>query len=137
MKNIDIDWLMKFQSIVDRMNRSVVPYRQCSRCDKEVFTIRVFNKLLKNKSYKLRINDKVYYGMFIECIIKVNGEPAYKKCGVNFHLGYSNSEYTISFFDATKSNFTNLSKLHWNTIINIEYNEVPNEEFYTLASKFI
>jgi hypothetical protein len=137
MKQINIPWLNKFQSIVDKQNRSSVNYRQCSRCDKEVFTIRVFNKLIKNKAYKLKIKDKIYYGMFVEYSIKVNGNFAYNTCGVNFHLGYSNHEYSISFLGANNTTFIKLSKLHWNDIIEIQYEEIPVIKFYEICSLYV
>jgi hypothetical protein len=137
MKKIDINWLKKFQSIVDKQNRSSVTYRQCSRCDKEVFVIRVFNKLIKNKTYKLKIKDKIYYGMFILASIKVNSKFAYKTCGVNFHLGYNNHEYSISFLDANNSKFIKLSKIHWNDIIKIQYEEIPVSKFYEICLLYI
>ena len=137
METINITWLKKFQSIVDKQNRSSVNYRQCSRCDKEVFTIRVFNKLIKNKAYKIKIKDKIYYGMFPEYSIKVNGNFAYNSCGVKFHLGYGNHEYSIYFLDANNITFINLSKLHWNYIIKLQYEEIPVSKFCEICSLYV
>ncbi len=137
MKTINIDWLKKFQSIVDRLDRASSKYRQCSRCDKEVFTIRVFNNHIKDKSFKLRIKNRIYYGMFIQSVIKVDKVFAYNTCGVNFHLGYGSNEYNISFFDATTNSFTKISRVHWNDIIRIEYEEIDNEKFYEICKMFL
>lgn len=135
MKDLEVNWLKKFQSIVDKQGRGSSNYRQCSRCDKEVFTIRVFNKLLKNKTFKLKIKDNIYYCLFVELNVSTNGIPTYKYCGVKFHLGYSLSEYDVYFIDAQGKRVEMV--LHYNDVIRLEYEEIPLSLYQEMLSYYI
>lgn len=136
MKNIDINWLKKFKSIVDKLERYNSDYRQCSRCNKEVFVIRYFNKVIQDRSFKLRLKNRIYYAMFLSYKIYGNGVFLYKSCGINFYKGYGDSEFKISFFDANNTEDNNYGRIHWNDILDIQYEEISNEEFYKICKLY-
>jgi hypothetical protein len=137
MKTIDINWLRTFESYLDKQDRGVSNYRQCSRCNKEVFTIRYFNKFLTNKTFKLRIEDKIYYAMFVSSSITNSNRIKYKTTGATYYLGYTPFALNISFLSAVNVESVSFRNLKWNDITNILYEEIENEKFYEVCKLFM
>lgn len=136
MKKIDINFLKKIDSILDNLSRTNESYRDCGRCEKDIFIIRLFNKILKtNKTYKVKIKNEIYYALFPDVSIKSDNKVKYKTCGISFHYGHSNSEYNIHFLNE-KAKMTYFKKIHWNDIIDIEYDQITYDLYYNVLKLF-
>lgn len=135
MKKINIDWLKKIQSKIDKLDRNSSNTKD-SRCQKEVFIHRYF-RFLKNKYFKIQIKNEIHYAFFNSNKVTVNnGEHIYFTNGIDFFLGYSKHEYNISFLDE-RLKWKNFSKIHWNDIIKIKYEEITNKKYLDIVTNFI
>ena len=102
MKTIDINWLLKILTIVEKLQRSTKSKSKDSRCEKEIFICRYF-KFLENKYFKIKIKNRVYFAAFSKSTTTVSGclkdNYKYNSYGVKFYLGHSDFKYQVSFRD--------------------------------------
>lgn len=152
MKNIDYDWLKRIDAIHDKLDRHVPLKSNTRRCTKEILIDRYFS-FLNGKTFKLRIpitsgkyaspKDMEYETFYVlfnktkHTIISSgehNGE-VYYSYGVQKHNGWNDQEFTISFMDEKLRHQS--FKLHWNGLLKIKYEEIPNKEYWKVVKLFI
>jgi len=138
MKKLDIDWLKRIQSIVNKLDRTTLKTND-TRCAKEVFIDRYF-KFLEYKCFKLYIKDEIYYAIFMKStwtIVPIkNDKFEYYSYGIEYHLGYGNHNYNIQFI-SEKSDTIRFKDIHWNDIIKIEYKEISLKDYINITNLFI
>jgi hypothetical protein len=153
MKEIDINWLKRLDSVHEKLDRSIPLGSKTSRCTKEILIDRYF-KFLENKTFKIRIplpghkyrtEEEMEYEVFYAWFNKTkhtitsiddnrDGEVHYSY-GVEKYNGWNDHEFTISFRDE-KLKYRKF-KLHWNDILRITYEEIPNKEYFNVVELFI
>lgn len=139
MNTLDINWLQKVQNIIDKLDRTTYPDSKESRCQKEVFVCRYF-KFLKDKCFKIKIKDKVYFAVFNKSTIKVTSclrddLLTYYSYGVKFYLSYGSSDYELSFRD---EHFNPIQLIvHYNDLLQIKYKEITQEEYFNVVKMFL
>jgi hypothetical protein len=133
METLNIGWLKKVEKVHDRFDRHVPTNSIQKICTQSIFINRYF-KFLDGKTFKLKIEDCIYYALFLKQKT-IGTDYYYNSYGVEKHLGYNNYEFSISFFDEKlkRRDF----KLHWNDIISIEYEEIPTKKYYEIVKLFI
>lgn len=139
MNTLDINWLYKVQNIIDRLDRTTKTNSTESRCQKEIFICRYF-KFLKNRYFKIKIKDRVYFVVFSKSTWRVTSCLRddlfnYNSYGIKFHLGYKSNEYDISFRD---EHFEHIElQVYWNDLLQIKYKEITQEEYFNVVKMFL
>ena len=95
---------------------------------------------LRNRTFKMKILDKVYYGMFLKCSVKStrfsdNEVFTYSHCGFTFYHGHNNSRYVLRFADHSLTNVELI--VHINDLREAVIEEIPNEQFYNVCKLFM
>jgi len=135
MKEIDIEWLNRIKKVHDKFERSISLDSKVKDCTQSIFIGRYF-KILQNKCFKIKINSIVYYAMFCRSKVKTVGSDYYTyNYGVRKYLGHRNSEIVLHFLDE-RFNRQDI-KLHWNEIIDIQYEEISMERYSEIVKLFI
>jgi len=138
MKTIDINWLRKILTTIEKLQRTTNSKSKDCRCEKEIFICRYF-KFLENKYFKIKIKNRVYFAVFPKSTTTVSSclkdDYKYNSYGIKFHLGYTDFEYQVSFRDE-QLNVIQLI-LHWNDIIEIKYKEITAEEYFNVVKMFL
>ena len=152
MKEIDIEWLQRIDSIHQKFNRTIPLKSFSSRCTKEILIDRYF-RFLEGRTFKLRIptNEsnyvkeenityEIFYALFTKTkhttVFPDEGKEKYHySYGIQKYLSWNDHEFTISFRDE-KLNHQSF-KLHWNDILRITYEEIPTEKYWEIVSLFI
>lgn len=119
---IDKNLLKRLQGIVDKYSS-----------DKSVVTARL-TKFLKDRFFKIKIKDEIYYGFFLGTNILQEKKLQYRHYGIDFHLGWSLMKYDI-YFVTEKGKLLKLT-LHYNDLLDIEYEEISKEKYFEILKMF-
>jgi hypothetical protein len=136
METINYEWLKKIDGVLEKQERHCASYRKDSRNNKGVLIDRYF-KFLNGKFFAIQIKDEIFYAMFNRASVTIDGDETtkYYSYGVQFHNGYSSSEFDISFRDE-KLKYRSF-KLHWNDIIRIKFEEISMEQYWNIVRLFM
>lgn len=137
MKKLNIELLKKLENKVDKQGREVCKYRDCGRCNKEVFVNRFLNKLLRdNYTYKLQINGVIYYALFPTYTITNldNGKIKYKSCGVSYRLGNKHFELSLDFID--EKGKLNKITLTYNNLLDLKFKTISFKKYIKVFRLF-
>lgn len=124
--------IIRLQKSVDKQDRHVCRYRDDNRCNKSVLIDRLSIKLI-NRYFKLLINGKIHYALFVKSSIKSNNQIWYNG-GFSFVLGYSDSEYRLLFMNH-QLEYESM-KLHYNDLLDLEYEEITSDKFMNVVKLF-
>jgi len=119
----------------DKFSRSIKLNSKDERCTQSIFIDRYFSFLM-DRAFKLKIDNKIQYALFLRSKSIVNSKFEYLSYGVKKHLGYNDSEFSLSFINE-RGKTTYMQGIHYNELLQLEYEEITLEEYSNIVRLFI
>ena len=118
----------------DKFSRSIKLDSKDERCTQSIFIDRYFSFLM-NRAFKLKIDNKIHYALFLKSKSIVNFKFEYLSYGVRKHLGYNDSEFSLLFINE-RGKSVYMEGIHYNEFLQLEYEEITLVEYAKIVNLF-